>query len=142
MLKTILLPLDGSSLAERALGYAAVLARRCEARVVLVRAVQAHTLPGADPCEAQVEVTTGAEQYLGSASGRLSADGIVSETHVYYDDPVHAIWVTPDEMPTFRAQPFEFVVFVTPVAPAVVPTANVTGTPAAGSLSRSSSVMP
>jgi nucleotide-binding universal stress UspA family protein len=91
MLKTILLPLDGSSLAERALRYAAVLARRCEARVVLVQAVQAHTLPGTDPSEAQVDVTTGAEQYLRTAVGRLGADGIVSETHVYYDDPVHAI---------------------------------------------------
>ena len=91
MLKTILLPLDGSSLAERALTYASVLARRCEARVVLVEAVQAHTLPGVDPSEAQVKVTSGAEEYLRTASGRLSADGVVTETHVYYDDPVHAI---------------------------------------------------
>jgi nucleotide-binding universal stress UspA family protein len=91
MLKTILLPLDGSSLAERALAYATVLARRCEARVVLVEAVQAHTLPGVDPSEAQIEVTSGAEAYLKHASGRLSADGIVTETHVYYNDPVHAI---------------------------------------------------
>jgi nucleotide-binding universal stress UspA family protein len=91
MLKTILLPLDGSSLAERALTYAAVLARRCEARVILVEAVQAHTLPGVDPSEAQIKLTSGAEEYLSTASGRLSADGIVTETHVYYDDPVHAI---------------------------------------------------
>jgi nucleotide-binding universal stress UspA family protein len=91
MVKTILLPLDGSPLAERALTYAAVLARRCEARVVLVRAVQAHTLPGIDPSEAQIEVTTSAENYLNTVSGRLSADDIVTETHVYYDAPVHAI---------------------------------------------------
>jgi len=91
MLKTILLPLDGSSLAERALTYVAVLARRCEARVILVQAVQAHTLPGTDPSGAQFEVTSGAEEYLKHASGRLSADGIVTETHVYYNDPVHAI---------------------------------------------------
>jgi len=91
MLKTILLPLDGSPLAERALSYAAVLARRCEATVVLVEAVLAHTFPGVDPGEAQTEVTTGAERYLDTAAGRLSADGIVTETHVYYDHPVHAI---------------------------------------------------
>jgi nucleotide-binding universal stress UspA family protein len=91
MLKTILLPLDGSPLAERALTYAAVLARRCEATIVLVQAVQVHTLPGVDPSEAQIEVTADARQYLDTASGRLAADGIVSETHVYYDDPVHAI---------------------------------------------------
>lgn len=91
MLKTILLPLDGSSLSERALTYAAVLARRCEATVVLVEAVLAHTFPGVNPSEAQTEVTTGAEQYLNTAAERLSADGIVTETHVYYDHPVHAI---------------------------------------------------
>jgi nucleotide-binding universal stress UspA family protein len=91
MMKTILLPLDGSPLAGRALTYAAVLARRCAAKVVLVEAVQAHTLPGADPSEAQLEVTSGAEEYLRTASGRLDADGIVNEPHIYYDDPVHAI---------------------------------------------------
>jgi nucleotide-binding universal stress UspA family protein len=91
MLNTILLPLDGSPLAERALTYAALLARRSEARVVLVEAVQAHARPGTDAAESQVEVTSGAEAYLKTASGRLSAAGIVTEAHVYYDDPVHAI---------------------------------------------------
>ena len=91
MLKTILLPLDGSTLAERALTYAAVLARRCEAKIVLLEAVQAHTLPGVDPSNAQVELTNRAEEYLKTAAGRLGADGITTETHVYYDDPVHAI---------------------------------------------------
>ena len=77
MLNTILVPLDGSPLAERALTYATMLARRSEAKVILVEAVQAHTLPGADPSESQVEVTSDAEEYLKTASGRLSADGIV-----------------------------------------------------------------
>jgi len=91
MLKTILLPLDGSSLAERALRYAATLARRCGAKVVLVEAVQAHTFPGTDPSQAQLQVMRGAEEYLKTASGRLSVDGIATETHVYFEDPVHAI---------------------------------------------------
>jgi nucleotide-binding universal stress UspA family protein len=91
MLNTILLPLDESPLAERALIYASMLARRHDARVVLVEAVHAHTRPGADPSESQVEVTSDAEEYLKTASERLSADGIVNETHIYYDDPVHAI---------------------------------------------------
>jgi nucleotide-binding universal stress UspA family protein len=91
MLKTILLPLDGSTLAERALTYATVLARRSQARIVLVEAVQTHTLPGRDPSDARVELTTRAEEYLKTAAGRLSADGITTETHVSYDDPVHAI---------------------------------------------------
>ena len=76
MLKTILLPLDGSTLAERALTYAAVLARRSNAKIVLVEAVQAHTLPGVDPSDAQFELTNRAEEYLKSKSDRLDADGI------------------------------------------------------------------
>jgi nucleotide-binding universal stress UspA family protein len=91
MLNTILLPLDGSPLAERALTYAALLARRSQARVVLVEAVQAHARPGADASESQAEVTRGAEAYLKTASERLSAAGVVAEAHVYYDNPVHAI---------------------------------------------------
>jgi nucleotide-binding universal stress UspA family protein len=91
MLKTILVPLDGSTLAERALTYAAVLARRSNAKIVLVEAVQAHTLPGVDPSNAQFELTNGAEAYLKSKSDRLDADGIRAEAHVCYDSPVCAI---------------------------------------------------
>jgi nucleotide-binding universal stress UspA family protein len=91
MLKTILLPLDGSPLAERALTYAAVLARRCEARVVLVEAVPSRSLPGVDPSDAQAELHRHAESYLNVAAGRLSAAGIATETHVVIADPVQAI---------------------------------------------------
>lgn len=91
MLKTILLPLDGSPLAERALSYAAVLARRSDATIVLVEAVQVHTLPGVDQSVAQLQITNRAEEYLRTAADRLSTEGISTETHVYYDDPVHAI---------------------------------------------------
>ena len=36
-------------------------------------------------------VTSALKAYSDAAAGRLSADGIDAETHVYYDDPVHAI---------------------------------------------------
>ena len=72
MLKTILLPLDSSSLAERALIYAAALARRSGARIVLVEAVQAHTLPGVDSGSAQRQITDRAEAYLSSLATRLT----------------------------------------------------------------------
>jgi nucleotide-binding universal stress UspA family protein len=91
MLKTILLPLDGSPLAERALPYAATIAQRSGARVVLVEAALARTLPGVDPSHAQIDVMEHAEGSLHAAAGRLSAAGIDAEPHVYYDDPVHAI---------------------------------------------------
>ena len=47
--KTILLPLDGSPLAERALPYAAALARGSGAAIVLVEAVQAPARSGQRP---------------------------------------------------------------------------------------------
>jgi nucleotide-binding universal stress UspA family protein len=91
MLQTILVPLDGSPLAERALPYATTLARRSGSRVVLVEAVQAHPLPGADPGDAQAELTGRAEENLRGTASRLAADGVTAEPHVYDDDPVHAI---------------------------------------------------
>jgi len=49
MLKTILVPLDDSILAEQALIYAADLSRRAGASLLLVRAAIAHTLLPASP---------------------------------------------------------------------------------------------
>jgi nucleotide-binding universal stress UspA family protein len=91
MLKTILVPLDGSPLAERPLPYATTLARRSGGHIVLVEAVQAHPLPGVDPSDAQIDVTSRAEENLRSTADRLAASGVTAEPHVYYDDPVHAI---------------------------------------------------
>jgi nucleotide-binding universal stress UspA family protein len=91
MLQTILLSLDGSLLSELALPYAASIARRSGARVVLVEAALAQTLPGVDPSDAQVEVTGRAEDNLRRAASWLADGGIQAETCVYYDDPVHAI---------------------------------------------------
>lgn len=91
MLNTILLPLDGSRLADRAVPYASALARRAGRRLILVRAAQAHTLPGVDPSDAQIACTSRAEHDLEAAAARLRAEGVEAEAHVYYDDPVHAI---------------------------------------------------
>ncbi len=91
MLNTILLPLDGSPLAERARTYATLLARRSGASIKLVQAVQAYAAPGTDPSEAQVEVTQCAEEFLNSVAERMNADGIQTEPHIYYDEPVKAI---------------------------------------------------
>ncbi len=91
MMKTILLPLDGSPLAERALTYATVLARQSDAKIALVEAVRARTFPGVDPSDAQVELTSQAQAYLQSVADRLAADGVEAEVHVCYADPVPAI---------------------------------------------------
>ncbi|MBI3976961.1 MAG: universal stress protein [Chloroflexi bacterium] len=91
MFATILVPLDGSSLAERALPYAVPLARAMGGHLVLVRAVAAHTFPGTDPTEAQVALTQQAESDLTAVAERVRADGVEAESVVYYDDPVSAI---------------------------------------------------
>jgi nucleotide-binding universal stress UspA family protein len=91
MLKTILLPLDGSSIAERALPYAATLARRSGGRVVLVEAVEAHPFLGIDLSDAQLAVVDRAETNLQSAKRRLDREGVPAEPLTSYDDPVTAI---------------------------------------------------
>jgi nucleotide-binding universal stress UspA family protein len=88
---TILVPLDGSALADRALPYAIPLARASHARLSLVRAALAHTLPGADPSEAQVAVVQRAEHELEATAESLRSDGLTVETHVYYDEAARAI---------------------------------------------------
>jgi len=48
MLRSILVPLDGSKLAERALAYATALSVPTATTLVLVRAVSANSLPDID----------------------------------------------------------------------------------------------
>jgi nucleotide-binding universal stress UspA family protein len=89
----ILVPLDGSILAEAALAKAATFAKdQPGATLVLLRAAEAATLPGADPTEAQVEVVREAEEYLASIADRLKREGVTKvETSVWYGKPASAI---------------------------------------------------
>ncbi|HWC04579.1 MAG TPA: universal stress protein [Methylomirabilota bacterium] len=89
---TILVPLDGSALAEAALPRALELAELSGARMLLLRAAQAQTLPGVDPTEAQVRVVSEAEAYLAQLKTRLSRESRVTvETSVWYGPPARAI---------------------------------------------------
>jgi nucleotide-binding universal stress UspA family protein len=91
-LGTILVPLDGSALAEAALPKALELAEVSGARVLLLRAAEAKTLPGADPTEAQVKVVSEAEAYLARLRKRLTRRGRVTvETAVWYGPAARAI---------------------------------------------------
>jgi nucleotide-binding universal stress UspA family protein len=84
-LARILVPLDGSMLAETALAAACSLAAREGATINLVRAAEVTTLPGADTAEAQVMAIREAEEYLARVVGRLADKGIGPvETHVWY----------------------------------------------------------
>lgn len=91
MFSSILVPLDGSSLSQRALPYAAAIARAAHSRLVLVRAAMAHTFPGADATAAQVRAVEEAEASLDALVAPLRAQGLACEAHVYYDDPLPAI---------------------------------------------------
>ena len=84
-LDKILVPLDGSTLAEGALAQATELARQSGSTLLLLRAAEAHTFPGADPTEAQVTVVREAEEYLGGVAKSLRAQGLAKvETSVWY----------------------------------------------------------
>ena len=90
--KTILVPLDGSVLAESALTPAVELARDHGARLMLLRAAEAHTFPMADPTEAQVQAVRAAEEYLAGVRLRLrQGGGDDIESSVWYGPPAEAI---------------------------------------------------
>ncbi|HEX8968921.1 MAG TPA: universal stress protein [Chloroflexota bacterium] len=92
MLHRILVPLDGSALAARALTFATALSIPTAARLVLVRAVTAHTLPGVDEREAQVHVLAETESYLREVADGLIQRGFAVEVaRPYGDHP--AAWI-------------------------------------------------
>ena len=88
----ILVPLDGSELAEAAIADALDVANRDSASLMLVRATEARVLPGVDPISAQIEVVNDAERYLASVKAGLEKrDFCNGETHVWYGPAAPAI---------------------------------------------------
>jgi len=82
--KRILVPLDGSEMAEAAIAEARQLARS-DSTLVLVRAASALSMPGTDMVDTQVYAVQEAEAYLDSLKARLEAQGVFGiETHVWY----------------------------------------------------------
>jgi nucleotide-binding universal stress UspA family protein len=74
MLSTLLVPLDGSPLAERALPYAADLVRRANGRLVLTRAVEGDA--NDDPDTRQSADLTDADSYLHALAEKLAEHGL------------------------------------------------------------------
>lgn len=75
MFRTLLVPLDGSELAERALPYATTLAASAGGKLVLVRVALAPapaTLDGATWVQEQSQAVSEAEQYLAGVVAKLS----------------------------------------------------------------------
>ena len=82
----ILVPLDGSAIAEAALPKAVELIRKNDdATLILLRATEATTLPCVDPIDAQVTVVREAEEYLETVAARLRKEGVPGvKTSVWY----------------------------------------------------------
>src|SRR5580765_370537 len=91
-LDKILVPLDGSMLAEAALWTAVDVAEKNGAAISLLRATEAFTRLGADNVEAQVTAVREAEEYVAAVAKRLADKGIGRvETHVWYGPAAAAI---------------------------------------------------
>jgi nucleotide-binding universal stress UspA family protein len=87
----LLVPLDGSPLAEQALTKAVEIADG-EGTFQLVRAAEASTWPGVDPTDEQIRVVREAERYLDDVKRDLAARGVRRvETSVWYGPPAAAI---------------------------------------------------
>jgi nucleotide-binding universal stress UspA family protein len=84
MYKSILVPLDGSALAEAILPEIEKLARCMGARIILLRVSRAHVFPGKDPTKAEIQVVRRAEEYVAEVRDRLAAKGLDAEGHVRY----------------------------------------------------------
>lgn len=91
MFQRILVPLDGSPLAEAALAPATALAERFGAGLLLVRTILVHVFPGADPGPAQLAALREAQKYLDSIANRVRKTGIAVRTAIPYDAPAIGI---------------------------------------------------
>jgi nucleotide-binding universal stress UspA family protein len=88
----VLVPLDGSPLAEIALPKAVELLSGPHATLILLRAAHATTRPGADPIDAQVAVVHEAESYLAAVAARLCGQGLTQVVRsVWYSSAAKAI---------------------------------------------------
>ncbi|HEY8284850.1 MAG TPA: universal stress protein [Chloroflexota bacterium] len=93
MARTILVPLDGSEVAEQALPYACRLARQGGAEVVLLRAAPFAANSGKPSSPLRVTVRD-AEDYLEALWYRLAGEGLRVRTEVLHTAPARAITFT------------------------------------------------
>ena len=87
----IVVPLDGSTLAETALTTALLIAKVRDDAIHLVRAAEASAMTGGDPVEAQIHVVSEAENYLARIAKRVRAQDVPVTSAVWYGPPAQAI---------------------------------------------------
>ncbi|MFN8481992.1 MAG: universal stress protein [Anaerolineae bacterium] len=91
MFRTVLVPLDGSPLSERALPLAATLARAAHARLVLVRAAWVPHVMDLESVETEVKSVKDAEDYLAGIAAPLIQSGLAVEYGVPFAVPGEGI---------------------------------------------------
>lgn len=84
MLSRILVPLDGSPLAEAILPQVIELATLRKSEIVLLRVALAHATLAADPVKAQVRAVEEAQAYLAGVEAPLVAQGLAVKSVVRY----------------------------------------------------------
>ena len=91
MYQSILVPLDGSELAENILTEVEELALLLKARINLVFVSKAHVLPGVNPTDAQVRVVKRAQEYLENLKEQLADKKMEIGIHTPYGNPADKI---------------------------------------------------
>lgn len=91
MVRKILVPLDGSPLAERAIPIAAALAGVTGSTIRLIRAVRTRRLPGVDATDDELAEMAAAEAYLDARATELARQGGAAETSAVFAPPTAAI---------------------------------------------------
>lgn len=96
MSRTVVVPLDGSALGERALPYAEALAGKGDGGLVLVRAVPYLSRPANDEpfptlAAARAAAAREAREYLEGVASRLAARGVAAEIAVPEEDEAQGI---------------------------------------------------
>jgi nucleotide-binding universal stress UspA family protein len=92
--KSILVPLDGSKLAEAILPEIEKIAFELKSRIILVRVSQAYVFPGVDPSDAQIRAIRQSEEYLRGLERQLTSRGFEVEVHTPYGDSAEKILET------------------------------------------------
>ncbi|MFN8471465.1 MAG: universal stress protein [Anaerolineae bacterium] len=96
MFRTVLVPLDGSPLSERALPLAATLARTTNAKLILVRAAWVPHIMDLESVEAEVKCVKDAENYLAGIAAPLIQSGLNVEIGVPFAVPGEGIVMEAD----------------------------------------------
>ena len=91
MFKKILVPLDGSKLAEKILSRVEWLAKTHDGEVTLLRVALASSFPGSDPVQHQLNVIREAEEYLAKAEDWLRDVGVKVNSVVRYGNDAQEI---------------------------------------------------